>query len=674
MIDLADIQELKGISALSTPIGDPDHHVTLATSSGRLYASLLRAGFPSRSFERNTIILDPQPAVLRTLPESAQESWRVFDATIHRQRAAWNMAATPTLKRFIRLYTEGSLLADRPIILAAHRFGIVPAIVVGKIDDRPLALFADRMGTVQDYGRRTMPEEEAAELAWMLNHFLPDLCLAYCEQIAFYFRAIFFGASTERSLAFCRRIRDIVVQSIRTKLRFLDAHASHTRLGDTIAHIRAQCGEEIAVANAVDKFAHLLVNYIYGFLCMNDRTASYARELMDATQPKGTRLQSDDTVAILQEAASNIADPSDAYLDRIVEIQEKADKWLSTLCTAASFVAEIRRGLEGRPIDRPAIFVTQHFSSIDQKRFSSLLTEYSSRVGEVVNIIHGRVLSRSLRQALLSMIWFADLQVLFLPSSWATVGGGLKELARAENWVVIELVYGQLVKRDLTIAVAQSDGNTVRDFKHLLSEYTLECEIPEATGPGWQEFAKASYDRLRDRLHDDRRVEVDLLRPYSTHVATRIIDDVISRACRNFVRAIFCAWRHFFSIDEWSVAQCLIELTAKHSYKRTRLSQTSLCSHISVRAAHDDRFAWMAACRTRGRQLSALAPKIESLAALAFRLGNVYYPIRSRKSNGRKFVEVDLRGFYEVVVSRGLCGSEAEFQEILRHLLVRRGE
>lgn len=408
----------------------PLHHIPLDINGHSTTAFLLRSIDPRTGSARDTLTLF-RPADIHRLPTASQKEWETFSAELKHHADRWCIGAVPTLKRAYRLYREGRLFQGYQLRAVAHRYGAVPALVVGYIGDYALALTPERLPRVargEEYS-----DGARLEILLSLQDLLPHLLTAYYEQIAFYLQSIFFGASDRHAIAYCLRIRQIVMNSIRTKLAAIDKCPARMRNAYRLAAVLGQQYErELREARAIDAFAHLLVNYVHRFYCLKDRVPDYSARIR-AIRSSG-EMFSADPIGILKRCTANLQQPEDGFLEAIQADARGQPAWLVSFVDAAGFVAEILRFTRGRPPDRPRIFATYHFKVSDAEQFVDELDRRLEQDG-ITELIQGRKVGRNIRWSLLARLWFADHQVLFLPSTWLKSDGRRKDIGgRVIGW------------------------------------------------------------------------------------------------------------------------------------------------------------------------------------------------------------------------------------------------
>jgi hypothetical protein len=240
---------------------------------------MLHAISENKVLSRDTIVFRWPEKVLSFLPDDVQRRWESYNSQLKEYGRKWNLGPGPTLKRFVRCYRSRTIVLPREMEVKTicHRFGAIPALVVGEDQGYNLALLNEPWARDE----RRYSVEEAEEVLKSLGEFLPQLLTAYYERIANYFQAIFFGCPEEKVTQFCLRIREQISESIRSKLGFVVAclRRASSSVCEKAQALNDSQGPWLREARSVDSFAHLLVNYIYRFYCIRDRVSDYEMRL-----------------------------------------------------------------------------------------------------------------------------------------------------------------------------------------------------------------------------------------------------------------------------------------------------------------------------------------------------------------------------------------------------------
>jgi hypothetical protein len=427
IVDDDRLQTFTSVRVVATRPRSPFHRVTVEVSGRRMQAWLLRSVDGDKGSNRDTLVFTEPEIILEHLPSVLKTNWERFCSDLRRLKRQWRFHGVPTLKKAIRLYRNKDVLSEYNLTTVCHHYGAVPALLVGKTTDgHRIALLHERFGS----DHTSLNDVETLEVLGSLEEMLPQLFLAYFEQVAYYFEAIFFGASPEEIIRFCLRIRQILVRSIREKCLLIQGCSERFPQSRKYAQQLRERNEHAAwlrEGEAIDAFGHLLVNYIYRFCCLRDRVDEYQDRVHKL--PSSTHLIfGEDRVRLMQESAQNIREPRDEFLGHVLQKRESLDDWLFKLTRIAAFVAELSRFSKTRPIDSPRVFVTYHFRVKESEDFFARMHELEKKDGSL-QLLRGRELARDIRSSLLARIWFSDHQVMFVPPSWAQDNGLPKELA-----------------------------------------------------------------------------------------------------------------------------------------------------------------------------------------------------------------------------------------------------
>lgn len=194
----------------------PAHRPIVELSGQRHAAWQLSAIDTHNHADRNVLVFTSPRRIVGLLPPDAKEEWLTFKEDLRFFHKQWNLHAVPTLKRAERLYRAGEILNGYEVVTVAHRFGAVPALVVGSAEGFRIALFSESEG--HGHARKSYSSEEIRELLLSLDDYLSLLLPAYYEQIVNYLQAVFFAGGEHRTMPFCLRVRQIAKASVRGKL------------------------------------------------------------------------------------------------------------------------------------------------------------------------------------------------------------------------------------------------------------------------------------------------------------------------------------------------------------------------------------------------------------------------------------------------------------------------
>lgn len=643
------LDELPALKVVRDEMRIPQHRVPISINKEIHYPLLLTSIDSTYKSERNTLVFERPSTLLPSLPRHVQDEWESLGSRIKDYQNELRFHNVPLMKRIVREYRAGTKFQDFPLATIDYRLGAVPALLVGKCGEFDVALFPEWLRSGSREPLNT--DEEIWEELNSLDHFLKPLFLAYYEAISYYFHSIFFGTNDAKITAFCGRIRDIAVGSIQSKLdRIEDCKGWFRRSHQLSLDIRDKYSEEINRGHAVYNFSHLLVNYIYKFYCLKDRTEEYYTRLKDL--PSRRSIHGPDNVGLLQECADNLRRNStnnrdnEGFYEQLSRVREGMDPWLYDLCETSSFIAEVNNYIPDSQISRPHVFITTHFGVKDSENFMNNLISSAHDNWPGINFVHGRHIDSQIRWPMLSRIWFSDYHVIFLPGSWLKNDGREKLLRRNKNWVIIELVYGNLLKRDISCIV---QGEVPRsDFIRNVEEYTADKEIPQISNEGWLSFIGNAKSELVDFLGDHKYIPYSSNTKFDDRFTRQFQKDISAGATKNLARALFRAWYYFFSKDTWTVAQTLIEMKYKLNYKTITIRD--LARRIAEKRGKHKEFQWA----ERYRELSDLENAIRNnhvrskdekrfgIRHFAFVLnGQHYYPIRV-DNVGRLMFSVDI--------------------------------
>ncbi len=575
--------------------GMPRHRLSVTINGRNTLAWNLTSIDIANRPTRTVIAFENPRDILAVLSHDIQNNWAQYNEAISGLKAEWHFGAIATLKRVIREHRDSQirLLPDIPLETICYRHGAIPALVVGEVDDvggnpRTIVLLP---APFERRGLHVSTDEEKWELLESLNMFLPHMLTQYYENMANYLMVIFFGAGDEHVLKYCLRVRQIIEQSIVPKLQLIEqCPANFPKSYGLSLRLKTKYETEMREAAGVSDFVHLLVNYVYRFFCIKDRIdgeKGYAARLAALEPDIGLLEDSYSSVPFLKKCAQYLADPSqfDHFLHELDVGRNSRPNWLQALGEVSALVAEIARFTAGKPIDIPHIFISHHFRVIESERFYETM-KCKAESHQHFTAITGRELSKHLRWSVLARIWFCDHQVFFLPASTAKSDGQFKRLTKPkEDWVTLELLYGQFVDRRQTFIVGTPlSEQHIEEYRRHLTDYTEEKEIRQIDDVVWNGFVRPAKWRLNEYLHNRKFL---LCNANDFTIGCDDIDqDVIKRSARDLMETLCMAWCYFFNSDDWSIAQALIELNK--SVKIQHISE-----FIQDKAHNGDyRFKW----------------------------------------------------------------------------------
>lgn len=563
----------------------PLHRVALEVAGEKKYAYHLVSIDGDNKGSRDTFVFTKPEEVLALLPPHVRQEWAEFSSNIHNLGTDWGLQGVPTLKRILRLYRKGEILQSFEVATIAHHYGAVPALVIDRIDGTKIALLSERFGHGFFHGEPK--EEEALEILQSLDQFLPALFKAYYEQIANYLMAVFFTADEKRALSFCLRVRELITRSIRGKLELVEErNYKHPATAALANEIRQNYRPQLIEGRAVDALGHLIVNYIYGFFSLNNRALDYSERLQRL--PSEHDIYGPSPLALLKSCGENIIDPDDdgVFLESLTGTSRPAEKWLRDFLHVGAFVAEVVRSTRNERLDSPRIFVTYHFEVKDSEDFFEKTSAQLRSKGAAARIVRGRHIGPNVRWSVLARLWLSDYHVLFLPRSFQKREGGIKYLKDVNNWVNLELLYGQLIQRELKVVVG--DENSTADFSEHLQRYTDEKEIEQIDKGDWDRFVPGAKQHLQEILKTHRHVQWVPDRPEDFWLEFK--SQVLEPAGRKLIHVLFHAWCYYFNPVDWSVVQAILMLNEGGDLE-THVTADQLADFIWSNRT-DRRFDW----------------------------------------------------------------------------------
>lgn len=658
--------------------GLPQHRLPVQVNGRRVHAWLLTSVDNTNCPTRNTVAFNYPPALINVLPRELRASWYRFMDALVRQKTLWRYKSMPTLKRVVREHRahETNLLSSFPLTTVFYRLGAIPALRVGSVrgpegQDWQVAVLP---APFEQHGGRAFSDPEKLEVLKSLEEFLPHMLEQYYANIANYLNTIFFAAPDSSVLAYCLRIRQIIGQSIRTKLDDIRCCQTHLPQSFKLAsELCEQYADEIREADAVDDFAHLLVNYIYRFFCIKDRVdgpSGYYSRLI-GRQQEPDLVDDNSRIQLMQQCAVNMARPdaTSDFLEELHRNRSSRPEWLQTMAEASALVAEVLRFTSGTPMDRPRVFVSHHFGIPDSEQFYQMASQRTAQAGINVELITGRKLLRHIRWSVLARIWFSDHQVLFLPSSWVKGSGEPKKLKPREDWVTLELLFGDFLSRPQTAIIrAPVNEDVVEAFRAHVAAYIDEKEIHQIDPRAWRDHVGAAKADLAQRLHSTKYIPCDMgdFGEFWGEFSTRVIES----AARDLLKALCRAWCYFFDSEDWSIVQALLML--RESERRDRYSTRELRCFIEDKAHSVQCFSWARSMHDSKLQV-AVTRRAKDVGQFAYIVeGREVRPVVLEENNKPYHVRLEAFGVIDILSKRfGVMPTAADVADIVRQWVAR---
>ncbi len=632
--------ELPGVRVRPTRPGALRHLVTVECG-GSCFEALVLRGLGA-STKRDRVVLNRVDQVAHFSTATQAVAVRYRRAVIDQLRV-WGIGATAGLKKLDRLHRTKSLLEEFPLTTVANRYGPVPVLVLGRAANFQICYYPD-VGAIPLRAERAAEAE--LEYLRSLEDELAHLLTAYYEQIAYYLTAILFGSAGKNEGAYCLRIRQILKGSIRGKLSAIErgCESDTPEIRVLAREIREKFGPQIREGRAVDAYVHLLVNHVYRLRSIEDRVEEYLQRLLGLADD-GALVGHENRIGLMKTCAENIELPQDEFRADLLAMRSTLPWWLSTFARASVFISEVYRALNGRPVFLTRLFLTYHFQVRDSMAFAQRLRdEVASRLPHV-EVIEGRDLGRDLRWSLLARIWFANGQMLFLPTSWIRPDGREKRHRLAGNWVILELLYGLLLRKTLTTVVAEPENaDLVEQFIHQVREYVAaEHEVPATD---WEDFVSAARCDLGRVLEDTRRLGFEGDESPGLDFWFQVERDVVNPAITSLLRTTLLSWCYFFEAETWSLAQAL--LCASDWNEQAEVTVAQLTAHVHRLAIHGDaRFRWAV---DHPRLEDDVRRRLRDLRRFRFRVGSTALsPVNQVRRAGRVRITLDLRVIYEAL-------------------------
>ncbi len=643
----------------------PYHRVAVEISGKKLYGFLLRSIDDQKKSDRDTLFL-PNPDTINLLPVETQRLWQAFSNQVDYYKKKWNFGAVGTLKRIVNRYQRKELFQTYPLVVVAHHHGAIPALVIGEVNGWKVAVPNRELPKIPRRRSHEIQDQETLEQLFTLDESLPNLFLAYYEQVAYYLRSVFFTSDDEQALHFCLRVRSIIVKSLRQKVNSIEHCPDHLPLSRTLAEeLQRKYASQLKEARAVDSLCHLIVNYIYGFFCMKHRAVDYYARLQELQTSSG--LLENDTISLMKACGENLLNPEadSRFLDRL-NGRPPGEEWLKTIAEISAFVAEIIRLTSKERLDLPRIFLTYHFKVKDSDHFFEMTELKIAEEKWHASIIRGRDLGRDIRWSLLARVWISDYHLLFLPRSWEKSDGTEKRLKDKENWVNLELLYGQLLDKELRWVVGSPvNEELLESFRTHIEGYTDAKEIDQVTDNEWKTFVNVAKERLKKRLHTHKYIECQLNQPDEAFWK-QFKEEILDGAGRQLIANLFHGWCYFFEAEQWSIIQAIMLLT---NCTDTPVEAKNIVAFIREKK-NDARFQWATECETEDDLLDKIKDYLSELAEFEFALYEGNFAPLSFISKRPPQVELRILSLHTLLFKKfGLSVDQHRVQKIVKILL-----
>jgi hypothetical protein len=641
----------------------PYHRVPVDIAGHKSHAFLLTRIDPDNQARRDTLVLSNADEIIALLPTAIRKEWQSFSNQLTELRQKWGFHGIPTMKRALRLYREQEVLNEFDLLAIAHRFGAVPALRVGEVDEFNLALFSDPFG--QGAPRSQMTEPELLELQGSLDEYLPLLFHAYFEQVSFYLRDIFFTAYEEQVLHFCLRIRTLVMASIRGKLDSIDIYPTRFRkLASLNESLLKKYPKQINEGRAVDCLAHMIVNYIYGAFCLKHRAVEYYERLQ--ALPGESDSFEDSSIALMKRCGEAMMYPQGdgRFLHEISTHRQPREPWLKTLAEISAFVSEIMLSTGREYLDSPRIFLTYHFKTNDSEKIYRILKDLLQTKNAAARMVRGRHLGPDIRWSVLARLWAADYHMLALPSTWKRDDGKMKHLRNEGNWVNLELFYGQLIQKELRVITSEPvNDQLIEDFGRHLVDYTDAREIEQIDEHSWEQFLPVAKERLRTTLRNTQHLNCDISN-LDEAFWLKLKKQVLDPAGMKLLHMLFHAWCYSFEPDDWSVVQAVIAMAEGQDAEFT---PKEIAEYIQANVT-DQRFEWAREAKSFKSLEASVRTRLKALAEFEFILSEGAFPILLLKKNPQRF-RIRVTSAHKLLTRKfDLDYDPAELQRIFTHL------
>jgi hypothetical protein len=663
------------IRILPEPPGAPAHRKkVLLNGTHEGHAFLLRS-VGSGVGGRNTLVIT-SARHLAGLPPKVRAQYDEFVRELKRMADTWGMKAVPTLKRLARLTREGDSSVSRFTIRAvAYRHGAVVALKVGAVDGYDVAILPEEL-THGKAGEK-YNDEEMLEILKAHDAALPDLFVAYYEPIGFYFDAAFFGTPEPLAVEYFRRIREIIMTSIRGKLEAIEnCRKGLPKSWRFAREMRRRHAKELRLAHAVDSLAHLMTNHALGMFCAPSWTGKYEQRL-DALIGSHDMGESD-PILFIKKCAHALREPSESFAKEVEGKKGSRPEWLTSLGRAAAFIGEINSAAGGR-FDIPGIFISRQFGVQDADDFAARLGAAIRDRKLPVRLVEGKELSNDIRWSLLARVFYADLQLLYVPANLTTKDGSEKSLRTHDNWMVDEMIFSELLEHPMRVVVGQPGGGAVVEkFRKMFANYTTTREIPQISPVGWPAFIDRAKQNIVDALFANKYLNAD---PADFDAfMDQFENQVVEPVSRRFVGMLADSWSASYDPRVWAPMRALFAMCTCTGSGFRDNPIDALHIRCSVKDVADRMRTMVDAgvlpaeyiegppfvFRTRVRD------QIKKLGKFYFRLdGSPHYPLRViEAADGKLTLSFEFGDVYRLACTRlGIAPTDQQIREIAEKMV-----
>ena len=261
---------------------------------------------------------------------------------------------------------------------------------------------------------------------------------------------------------------------------------------------------------------------------------------------------------------------------------------------------------------------------------------------------------------------------MFLPRTWDRIDGQVKQHRRERNWVILELMYGRLLKKPLTLVVTDPvNTDLVDNFRTQILEYSEAKEIDQISPENWAAAVAPCKTELAERLSTRKWLACDLDSFTTDPFWRQFQSEVVRGAGAALLRGLLRSWEYFFEAECWSLAQAILALGAVERGKETTVRR--IARFVEEHQKSEERYAWAREYEETKQLERRIRDNLAALEEFAFKFDTVtVMPLQIDRTRRRLHI-----GLFFEEVYRGLCtrlGVEFEDREMVecqRELSVR---
>jgi hypothetical protein len=652
------------IRVLEAMPGVPRHRVWVEIA-GRTFCAWRYTPLDSQTAEpRELLVLDD--GAVRALGDAAVKEWSRFTKKITEAKRDRNFNSVPILKVIVN--EEGAdLLAGFTWRKVVHHFGVVPVVVLGESAEFEIVALPGLLGHEP---RPEARDDERRVVLSSYDRYLPAMVPVYGQRLAWWLEALI-GAPRSQVMDILRYVRHIATASIRNKRRDIEECLPSLVESYAVAQrIQSDHPSEVAELRALDAFGHFIINTLCPRFNIKDRTDHYQRALEAIETPHGN-----ESIDCLKRLADHFRQPDHEFIEALSEGRITADRWLRELARPIRFLAEVARVSREHGTNTLSLFLSRHLRVVSSDRFDDAVGAACQTFGQHLTLIRARNLTEGVEHTMLARIFFADAQMFYLPSDWSTHDGSDRQLNTRFDWVVTELIYGQIINKPLVLVrEAPVDDKAMERFVEQIRRHPLKVDVDRLLGCAGEGAVARAKEKLIKRLGNEPYLkydpQVDLAADPRVH--DRFQELVFAPQALRRIESAFRGWRDSCDPKRWSIVQALLDMQWTKDF--LTLADTDRVVGYIEEHRQERRYGWTNG-RSEARIRKAVSEALNGPMALQFELGGrVYAPVVVRRIGPKVGFEVPVREVHRAFCTHFLIDeatAQAHFADRIRPILER---